>query len=57
MSGVCGYERRCLDEECPFSTCYQCPIAAALDAYGIEGKAESRQQVLDAIAAVQEVGR
>lgn len=57
MSGVCGYERRCLDEECPFSTCFQCPIAAALDAYGIEGRAESRQQVLDAMAAVQEVGR
>lgn len=57
MSGVSGYERRCLDEECPFSTCCQCPIEAALDAYGIEGRAESRQQVLDAMAAVQEVNR
>ena len=54
MSGVCGYQRRCLDDECPFSVCDGCPIAYALDLAGID-KAESRQQVLDAIAAVQEV--
>lgn len=50
MSGVSGYERRCLVDECPYSVCCQCPVATALDAAGITGKAESRQQVLDAMA-------
>ena len=52
MSGVCGHEGRCLDWECPFTVCDGCPIAEALDACGISGKAESHEQVLAALDAM-----
>ena len=48
MSGVCGYERRCGDPECPFSVCAGCPVADALDAAGIT-KAVDWAQVVKAM--------
>lgn len=41
-----------MDWECPFTVCDGCPIAEALDACGISGKAESHEQVLAALDAM-----
>ena len=56
MSGVCGYQRRCGDPECPFSVCSGCPIAEALDAAGID-HAKSWGEVREAMDKYGEMMR
>ena len=53
MSGVCGYERRCGDPECPYSVCVGCLIADALDFAGID-KTDDPAVVLGAMDAYME---